>query len=250
MPLNISVDRGQAVVDPATLPPGTVVKVWGTVPLPYKRALTALTGPTANVLTLTSVAGIVPGMAAASAGIPNGATVLSLDANAKTASLSAPVTATVPSGAGVAFSKAATASAPTASGSNLAVPTAGLSAGMTITGTNSDPAATVQAIVDANNLTMSLPAKNPIAQGDSFTFALAGGRSTAAATSPGSSSPLGLKVITTDPDGLLGNGYEKVIGALVYNEKTTTFATLSHAVGRGWALVPMTNITPAAPTYV
>ena len=42
MPLNISTDRGQTVIDPATLPSGSIVKVYGTVPTPYRTALTAL----------------------------------------------------------------------------------------------------------------------------------------------------------------------------------------------------------------
>ena len=250
MPLNISMDRGQPVVDPATLPPGTVVKVYGTVPLPYKRALGALVGSTANVLSLASVAGVVPGMDVAAAGIPGNVTVLSVNAGAKKVVLSAPVTANVPSGASVALSKSVATTAATASGANLAVPTAGLSVGMTISGMNADPSATVQAIVDANNLTMSAPATGTIAKTTFFTFALAGGRTTSAATGPGSTSPLGLQVTTADPDGLLGNGYENVIGAMVYNEKMVSFAKLSDAVGKGWALVPMANIVPAAPTYV
>lgn len=250
MPLNISMDRGQPVVDPATLPPGTVVKVYGTVPLPYKRALTALVGPSANVLTLASIAGVIPGMFASAAGIPAGTTVLSVKADTKKVVLSALVTANVASGSSVAFSKTASTTAASASGNNLAVPTAGLSVGMKITGTNAEPSATVQAIVDANNLTMSAPATGPIAANAPFTFALASGRATSAATGPGSTSPLGLQVTTADPDGLLGDRYENVVGAMVYNEKMVSFAKLSDAVLKGWALVPMANIVPAAPTFI
>lgn len=42
MPSNISTDRGQTVVAPESLTPGTVVKIYGSLPYAYRRALTAL----------------------------------------------------------------------------------------------------------------------------------------------------------------------------------------------------------------
>lgn len=251
MPLNISTDRGQTVVDPATLPAGTVIKVYGSVPMPYKRALRALTSvATGNVLPMASIAGIVVGLSVTGTNIATNTTVSAVDPVGKTITLSTSITGTVASGASLTFSGTTATSAATASGSNLSVPTAGLSLGMTISGTNIDPSATVSAIVDANNLTMSAAALGAIASGAAVTFGLAGGRATSAAVTPSAATPLNLQVIPTNPNGLLGNSYENVVGAMVYNERMVTFAALSHAVKEGWALVPMANILPAAPTYV
>lgn len=59
---------------------------------------------------------------------------------------------------------------------------------------------------------------------------------------------LGLKVTTTDPDGLVGTTYQKVVGAVVYNEKMVSFGELVRAARIYGALIPMANITPGAPT--
>lgn len=244
MPLNISTDRGQTCVDPATLPFGTVIKVYGSVPMPYKRALRALGAPSANVLNLVSAAGVTVGMLATASNIPAGATVTAI--SGLKVMLSASVTGPV-SGA-ISFSRTAISSAATASGTNLAVPTAGLSVGMAIAGTGVDPAATVAAIVDGANLTMSVVTTGSIAAGATITFSRS--VATSSATTTTSTSSLNLQVISTDPDGLLGNGALHAVGAVVYNEKMVSFSYLAHAVAHGWALVPMANIIPGAPTYL